>query len=290
MFVKIITILAPLFIVVALGYVYGLKLKPNMDVINQLIMSVFMPALILTVMLSDGFNLNQYSGLAIGGSLVMLGSGLLAYPVAKLCGFSWRVFVPPAMFSNWANLGLPLYVYVLGEQALGAGIILVVIGNLLFFTIGTYIYAGRLSIIEFVKTPIILAVAAGLLMNLSSINLYQPVTTAIQSLGDVAIPLMLFSLGVRLNQVSLNDSKIGLVVALFCPIIGIALALLVLQFIEMNTLHKQVLILFSALPPAVANYILAEQYHDHPAQVASIVLVGNLIALFTLPIVLYIVL
>lgn len=290
MFIKITSILAPLFIIVALGYAYGLKVRPNMEVVNRLIMSVFMPALILTVMISDGFKLSEYSELILAGSLVMLGSGFLAYPLAKLCGFSWRIFVPPAMFSNWANLGLPLYVFVLGEQALGAGIMLVVVGNLLFFTLGTYIYAGRVSVIEFIRTPIIIAVCVGLLISLASIELYQPLQIALKSLGDVAIPLMLFSLGVRLNQVSLNDSKIGLVVALFCPLVGIFLAYLVLQFVEMELLHKQVLILFSALPPAVANYILAEQYHDNPAQVASIVLVGNLAAILTLPVVLYIVL
>jgi len=45
--------------------------------------------------------------------------------------------------------------------------------------------------------------------------------------------------------------------------------------------------LFGALPPAVLNYILAEHYRCGPAQVASVVVMGNAAALVTIPAVLY---
>jgi len=40
------------------------------------------------------------------------------------------------------------------------------------------------------------------------------------------------------------------------------------------------------LPPAVVNFMLAEQYNRNPDQVASIVMIGNLIGLITIPLVL----
>jgi predicted permease len=35
------------------------------------------------------------------------------------------------------------------------------------------------------------------------------------------------------------------------------------------------LILFSALPPAVLNFLMAEQYQQEPDAVASLVVIGN---------------
>jgi hypothetical protein len=44
-----------------------------------------------------------------------------------------------------------------------------------------------------------------------------------------------------------------------------------------------VLIVFGALPPAVLNYMVAEQYQQDQKRVASIVLIGNLMALISIP-------
>jgi predicted permease len=49
-------------------------------------------------------------------------------------------------------------------------------------------------------------------------------------------------------------------------------------------------LLFAALPPAVLNYMFAERYRQEPDKVASMVLIGNLAAVFVLPAVLALVL
>jgi predicted permease len=46
------------------------------------------------------------------------------------------------------------------------------------------------------------------------------------------------------------------------------------------------LIIYGALPPAVMNFLFSERYKQEPHKVASIVLLGNLIAVVVLPIVL----
>ncbi len=43
---------------------------------------------------------------------------------------------------------------------------------------------------------------------------------------------------------------------------------------------------FAALPPAVLNYMLAEQYRREPHTVASLVLIGNLGSAAVMPVVL----
>jgi predicted permease len=289
-FEQVLAIVAPLFLIVSVGYFYGARVRPEMRITNQLIMDIFMPALILSVMIRDDFHPEQYLNLMLGGALIMLGSGVVAAAVARVAGFSWRSFVPPAMFSNWANLGIPLYVLSLGDAALGAGIMLVVIGNILCFTIGTYIYSGKLSGLDVLRTPIIIAVIIGILFNLVDASLPAPLERTVVMMGQVVIPLMLFSLGVRLTHVSWNDSAVGVTMALLCPAVGVPLAMLVSQLLPLSELHKDILILFGVLPPAVVNFMLAEQYRRDPAQVASMVLIGNFFALVSIPLVLLLVL
>jgi predicted permease len=290
LFEHVISIVAPLFLIVGVGYFYGARVRPEMRITNQLIMDVFMPALIFSVMIRDDFYPGQYLYLMLGGALVMLGSGVLAYLLARSLGFNWRSFVPSAMFSNWANLGIPLYVFTLGDLALGGGIMLVVVGNVLCFTIGTYIYSGKLSGFDVVKTPIIVAVILGGLINFSPISVPQILSQPIDMLGQVVIPLMLFSLGVRLTHVSWSDSAVGVVMACFCPIVGVSLAMLLVHVLPLSNLHANILVLFGVLPPAVINFMLAEQYQNDPEKVASMVLIGNLVSLISIPLVLFLVL
>lgn len=261
-----------------------------MRITNQLVMDVFMPALIFHVMIQKDFYPSQYLLLMLAGTLLMLGSGVIAFVLARVAGFSWRSFVPPAMFSNWANLGLPLYVFALGDRALGGGVMLVVVGNILCFTIGTYIYSGKLTSLEVLRTPIIVAVVLGAILNALNISLPRAIDLPIEMLGQVAIPLMLFSLGVRLTRVSWSDSNAGLVMAAFCPAVGVALAIGLCQLVPLSPLHQNILVLFGVLPPAVVNFMLAEQYQREPEAVASMVLIGNLASIVSLPLVLVFVL
>ncbi len=47
--------------------------------------------------------------------------------------------------------------------------------------------------------------------------------------------------------------------------------------------QRSLLILFSVLPPAVLNFMVAERYGQEPHRVASIVLVGNLTSVAVIP-------
>ena len=283
MIAQVFAIVAPLFFIVCVGYLYGSSAKPAMGVANRLVMDIFMPALIFHVMVQKDFYPSEYVALMFGGILIMLGSGVIGYFLARSAGYRWRSFVPPVMFSNWANLGLPLYAFSLGEEALGGGIMLVVVGNILCFSLGTYIYSGKLSGFEILRTPILLAVIVGAFINGLGISLPLFIDRPIDMLGQVTIPLMLFSLGVRLTSVTFNDSVIAFVVAIFCPVVGGCLAFLITLMVPMPEMHKHILLLFGILPPAVINFMLAEQYNNEPEKVASMVLIGNFVSIISIP-------
>ena len=89
---QVFSIVAPLFIIAAVGYFYGSRVRPEMRITNQLVMDVFMPALIFHVMIQDDFYPLQYINLVGAGIILMLLSGVAAFALSKMVGFSWRAF------------------------------------------------------------------------------------------------------------------------------------------------------------------------------------------------------
>ena len=51
----------------------------------------------------------------------------------------------------------------------------------------------------------------------------------------------------------------------------------------LDSTQSGLLILFGCLPPAVLNFMVAEQYNQEPAKVASIVLIGNVASIVFVP-------
>jgi hypothetical protein len=228
--------------------------------------------------------------LATSGVIVILGSGILAWIVAKALSINIKTFVPPMMFNNTGNIGLPLAVLAFGEIALGAAVVLFAIEMLLHFTFGAYILSKNTNFMSIFRSPILIATLAGLSINIIDFELWLPITRMIDLLGQAAIPLLLFTLGTRLIGINFGDWKLGVLGSFLCPLLGLIVALAAVQFIELEHLHYQQLILFSVLPPAVLNHMMAEKYQQQPETVASIVMIGNIGSLIVLPIALYYVL
>lgn len=283
---QLVGIIFPIFALVAVGYLYARRHAPDMAAANKVNLEIFTPALIFSVLSSKDFELAAYTELAIAGALVVLGSGMLAWPLARLAGWSVKVFVPPMMFTNSGNMGLPLAVLAFGEQALPAAMVLFLIENTLHFTVGNAMLEGRVHPRVLLRMPMLQATLAGLLVALLGVSVWKPLAVALDLLGQVAIPLMLFALGVRMTHIDLKDWRIGTASAIVCPASGLAVALLVAPWLGLDGLQWQQLMVFSVLPPAVLNYMLAEQFNQSPEAVASIVLLGNLASVLSIPAVL----
>jgi len=290
MIYQIFGIIFPVVAIVLVGYFFATKFQPNMETANTINMNIFLPALMFSVLSKESFEIQNYQLLAISGVIVILGSGILAWIVAKALSINIKTFVPPMMFNNTGNIGLPLAVLAFGEIALGAAVVLFAIEMLLHFTFGAYILSKNTNFISIFGSPILIATLAGLSVNIIDFELWLPITQMIDLLGQAAIPLLLFTLGTRLIGINFGDWKLGVLGSFLCPLSGLVVILIVVQFFELEHLHYQQLILFSVLPPAVLNHMMAEKYQQQPETVASIVMIGNIGSLIVLPIALYYVL
>ncbi|MFH1871545.1 MAG: AEC family transporter [Pseudomonadota bacterium] len=280
---RILGIVFPIYAVVAVGYAYGRWKKPDMAFANQLNMDIFVPALVFAALASKSFDIAQNLPLLLGATAVVLGTGLLAWPVARLLGVANNTFVPPMMFKNSGNMGLPLAVLAFGEAALPAAVVLFFAENFLHYSLGTWMLDHKAKLWNLWRVPVIAAALAGLAVSVLQFPLWQPAWLGIKMLGDVSIPLLLFSLGVRLTDSRHADWKISIVGALTTPVAGMLVALLMNQLLGLTGRDAAMLILFGALPPAVLNYIFAERYYQEPELVASMVLIGNTASLLIIP-------
>ncbi len=287
---RLVAILFPIFGIVAAGYFYARHHKPEMAVANRLNMDVFVPALVFAAMAGKSFDLAAYAPLAMGGFLVLATCGLLAWPLAKLIGSQPKTLVPPMMFNNSGNIGLPLAVLAWGEDALPAAVILFMVENTLHFSLGARLLDPHARLLTLWRVPVVAAAIAGLAVAILKIPIWQPFVIAIKMLGDVSVPLLLFSLGVRMTDVSFREWKLATGSAVLRPMAGMLIAAAAIQLLGLQGRDAAMLLVFGALPPAVLNFLFAERYKQEPERVASIVLIGNLAALIFLPLALALVL
>lgn len=287
---RLLAILFPIFGIVAAGYFYARHHKPEMAVANRLNMDVFVPALVFAAMAGKSFDLASFGPLALGGFIVLASCGLLAWPIARLLDIQPKTLVPPMMFNNSGNIGLPLAVLAWGEAALPAAVILFMVENTLHFSFGARLLDPKTRLLTLWRVPVVFAAIFGLTVALLKIPVWQPLLIAIKMLGDVSVPLLLFSLGVRMTDVSFREWRVASGSAVLRPIAGMLIAAGVIQLLGLKGQEAAMLLVFGALPPAVLNFLFAERYKQEPERVASIVLIGNLAALVFLPLALAMVL
>ena len=280
---QVISIIFPIFAIVLAGFLYARYRGTDMVAANRLNIEIFTPALIFSILSSEGFDLVQYADLAIGTAIVVLGTGLFVWPLTRLFNWPLPVFLPPMMFNNSGNMGLPLALFAFGEKALPAAMIMFLVENTLHFSVGNGIVTKSFSPLKLLRMPMLVATFAGIAVSMTQFPIWSPLAKSIDLLGEICIPLMLFSLGVRMTGVNLKDWQIGLTGAVLGPAVSVAIAVAILPWLNLSELETAQLIVFAALPPAVLNYLVAERYDIDPPRVAAIVLLGNLASVVVIP-------
>ena len=280
---QVISIIFPIFAIVLAGFLYARYRGTDMVAANRLNIEIFTPALIFSILSSEGFDLVQYADLAIGTAIVVLGTGLLIWPLTRLFNWPLPVFLPPMMFNNSGNMGLPLALFAFGEKALPAAMIMFLVENTLHFSVGNGIVTKSFSPLKLLRMPMLVATFVGIAVSMTQFPIWSPLAKSIDLLGEICIPLMLFSLGVRMTGVNLKDWQIGLTGAVLGPAVSVAIAVAILPWLNLSELETAQLIVFAALPPAVLNYLVAERYDIDPPRVAAIVLLGNLASVVIIP-------
>jgi predicted permease len=280
---RLLEIIIPVLLIVAVGYGYARHRRPDMALFNRIALDVCTPLLTYSALASSQFDIAQHIPLLTGGTLIILGAGLLAWPLAIMAQQSPRTLVPVVMFNNCGNMGIPLALLAFGPQQMGAAVALFSISNLIHFSIGARITSAGARTRDLLLSPMMLAAVLGFASALTDVRPPQMLLTGMRMLGDASLPMMLFALGARLCSVDMRTLGSGVLGALARPLIGMVLAWPLASWLGLEGTARAQLLLFAALPPAVLQFMLAERFGQEPAKVAAMVMLGNILALIFVP-------
>jgi len=284
MFSKIVSITLPIFSLALVGFLYSRRVKPDLGGANKLVVDIALPVLIfisLSAKTFDPISALSFTGASI--ALIFL-TGLMAWPLAKFSGASPQAFLPCAMFSNVGPIGIPLIALAYGPEGMASAVVLLVISNVLHFTVGAGIMSGKVDWRMVYANPLVWATVLGVTSSELKLELPLWLQTSCAMIGNVLVPMMLLSLGARLAGSQVSDVWVGIRSSVFIALVRLAAAFLTLWFIPLQGLERGALILFACLPAAVFNFMLADKFQVQTNKVASTVIIGHLMSLIFLPI------
>lgn len=283
MILKIIDITLPIFLLALIGFFYSKRVNPDLSGANKLIVDIALPILIFISLSAKSFDpvsALTFTGASVG--LILL-SGLIALPLTKFSGASRQAFLPCVMFTNVGPVGIPLIALAYGPESVAFSVVLLVISNVLHFTLGAGVMSGKVDWRMVYANPLIWATVLGVFSSEMGWVLPTALHTSLTMIGNVLVPMMLISLGARLAGSEIQDVRVGVQSSVMILVIRLVATFVLLSFIPLQGIERGALILFACLPPAVFNFMLADKFQVEPNKVASSVIVGHIFSLVFLP-------
>jgi predicted permease len=208
---------------------------------------------------------------------------VLLWGVTSALRLDRRTYLGPLIFGNTGNVGLPLALFAFGETGLGFAVVIFAVMILWSFTFGVWLVSGGGSPARVIREPILLATLLGALFLWQGWQTPVWLTNSLDLLGQIAIPLMLITLGVAVARLTSGHLGRALWLSLLRAALCTALALGVGLAFTLPPVALAVLILQVTTPVAVTSYMLAEKYGADADAVAGLVITSTLLAVITLP-------
>ncbi|KIN74726.1 AEC family transporter [Sulfitobacter guttiformis] len=283
----VLEIVAPVFLLAGVGFTWvKLGFEYRINFVTQLATTLAVPCLIFTALMKTNIDPAALTALSLASVVAYLAVTLVAWGLVRVAGLNRRTYVAPMIFGNTGNLGLPLALFAFGEEGLSYAVIVFAIMAIWAFTFGVWLVAGAGSFGKVLREPLVWATVLGGLFLWQGWQTPTFLTNTLELIGQMAIPLMLITLGVAVAR--LTPGGIGRAVVLS----GIKLMLCVgiawvagLAF-SLDPTAFGVLILQVATPVAVTSYLLAEKYGADAQSVAGLVVVSTLMSVGALPLLL----
>ncbi len=283
----VLEITAPVFLLAGVGFAWvKLGFEYRIQFVTRLAMTLAVPALIFTALMKtelDKSALGSFVIAAILGHLLLALVGALLIKTGRL---NRQTYLAPFIFGNTGNLGIPLALFAFGEAGLGYAVVMLSVSAVLSFTLGLSLVAGKGGAGKALREPMVWATLLGALFLWQDWQTPKFLTNALDLIGQMAIPMMLITLGVAIAR--LTPGKTGLAILLslakLCAsvIIGWGLGLA----FGLDEIAFGVLVLQLATPVAVTSYLLAEKFGAKAEAVAGLVVVSTLISVAALPLLL----
>ncbi|MDR3297396.1 MAG: AEC family transporter [Prevotellaceae bacterium] len=303
--------ITPLFLMAATGYLLkavGVLTPPVAAGINKLVFNFALPILLFesvaTARLSQLFapSLIAYTAgaTAIIFALAWLGAELLCKDKSVV-----GVVVQGTFRGNYAIIGLFLIESMLGHRGRGAMVVAVVVPLYNILSVLVLSVRGKArqglrlrDVLRGILTnPLIIGIACGLPFAVFDTPVFELreakfLTSTIATLGSMANPLALLSIGASLSVGELKSTwrtaaVVSVVKLVVVPLVFLGIAFALRGLLGFDGEDLTIVMVMLCVPTAVASYIMATQMSAHASLAAGIVLLSSVGSVLTLAVFIY---
>jgi len=288
MFFRILTIIAPVFVCAAVGFIWArMGKRYETKFVTRLIMNVGAPCLVVSAFNRTDIDRGALADVGLGAVCVTALVALAALIALRALRFDIRTYFPSIAFQNTGNMGMPLCLFAFGPEGLALGSVVFMWVAMANFTIGISIVTGEKSLRRLTRMPLIYATIFAVFLAITGWKLPGWVANTVDLLGGLTIPLMLLTLGVSLATLGVKKLGRSTLIAFLRIGFGFAAGLLVAKLLGLTGATRGVIILQASMPSAVFNYLMAARYERGADDVAGAVTMSTLMSLVVLPLVLW---
>ena len=286
----VLNITAPVFLLASIGYVW---VKAGHDYpmafVTRMAMTVSVPCLVFVALMNTQISPQALATLTAASFSAYAVVTIAFFAILKLTKQDLPTYLPPLVFGNTGNLGLPLALFAFGQEGLGLAVVVFAVMAILSFTIGVWVVSGGGSLLKVVKEPVVAATFGGALFLWQGWKTPEFLTNALDLVGQMAIPLMLITLGVAIARLKTGALFQALGLSVVKVAICVGAAWLAGSWFDLSPVAFGVLVVQIATPVAVTSYLLASKYSANAEPVAGLVVTSTLLSVVSLPLILAIV-
>ena len=301
MFIEILNIVAPVFLIVASGYLIvrvGIFDIERIDHLMKFAIVIAIPCLLFRA--TSTLDLNAAFDWRI----------LVSYYTAAIFCFVLTVFLGvkffrrrpgesvaiafAALFSNLVLLGLPISERAFGVSSLAPNFALVAVNAPICYLIGIATMemlradgrnltdTMRIVLVTMFRNSLMIGIGLGFIVNLTGIELPLAANSAIELLAQASLPVALFALGGALTRYSLSHSLgEASTISILSLLIQPAITLLIASQLQLPREVTNSIVLMAAMAPGLNAYLFASMYNRGVDVAASSVLLSTILSVFS---------
>lgn len=283
----VLEIVAPVFLLALIGFVWvRLGFDYRVEFVTRMAMTLSVPCLVFTALMRTEIEPKALADLSLAAFAAYGAVTLALAAVLRLLRFEQRTYLAPLVFGNTGNMGLPLALFAFGEVGLGYAVVVFAVMILLSFTVGLWMVAGGGSLMKVLREPLVWGTFAGAVFLWQGWETPRFLTNTLDLIGQLAIPLMLITLGVAIARLPAGRLGRSFWLSLFKLALCVGLAWAIGRAFALPPVAFAVLVVQVATPVAVTSYLLAEKYGADSEAVAGLVVVSTVLSVLALPVLL----
>ena len=300
MLLEVISITAPIFIVIAIGFLIKKKniiSKDGVGLLNKLAYNIGLPSLIFLSItnynLSDIFNVQIVKVIYLTYAVLILLTILINF-VIRRSGKTKGAIIVASFRCNMAFVGFPIILAAYGNLALAKASLVVafLVPINIMATIIIFKFYNRREegigigglLLSFVKDPMIIGVALGILFSYFRIPVPEVLHSSLDIISAMTVAIALLSIGASFRFVHLkNDFKMVSYTGFNKLILLPALVFIFSTFVfKVETFDRNVMVILFATPLAVAAYIMAKELRSNYQMLASALILTTIASALTI--------